>query len=529
MKTIKMFFLSLLMVTGVGVVSVPGAWAAPGVAREQEKDQADKEDTIEPVRLRLPFRITEGVYRFKHLSKADVQLVINDRPREIKELAEHENSIGKRGELGRSLILSFHVAEYNKKVADAVSYFVTEVLIYSDMLFVITPIHVYRFDVSRNKLKLVGDIETLVKKDIEDFNARRLQVQQEMENQVMTLRWSINNPYQLPGPVFATIQFSKNFLPAFKNFSREFWLPDVGKFQRVFDFLKLREGERWCIHFQQQDMFDILSGIKKLPPLLKTFFTSEFEMTEIIKSSILTFERELSLMDSYAVQPLLDPIQGANFNFNTVFFGSQAQTTAAAGNTGSFYLENILTQTSLNTGGKVVNTSDPLQGIREIIGHKDHYYEVLFDFNGDIEEENIKIIIEGSKTKPSFKEKFSLEEMQNWLHELSKGVLKIENISTAANEKEKVISFALKSFEIRDPLANDIIGKKFGILQVRIQVHNQWGDRVYSSERLLRVTEDIVTITHSLPLKYQGKFILNISVMDLIRNGSISYTGDITL
>lgn len=483
---------------------------------------------LNKIRLQVPFRITEGIYQYKPLSKNQVKLSINGQPRKIIALHEQEKSIAHKPELGRSFILSFHIGEYNKTVTDTVSYFVTDVLNYSDMLFVLTPLNVFRIDVSRNKLKMIEDIETLVKKECENYNRKRLQVERTLEGELNKLRWQLQNPYRAPGPFIAVLQFFSTYPRQFKNFNNRFWLPDIGKYRQIIDFLGFREGERWCIHFQQRDVYSLYYETKRLLTELTPYFTRVGEMSNALKSNFHTFERELSRMAGYSGQPLLNPILDANINYNAILFGRLALTDPQMTRGETFFLEKIIKQTSEKTGGITVETTNTLAGMNEIVHHKDHYYELLFNFNGDIEEKKLKVTIDGSKTKPGFREKFKLEEVENLIHYLSKEKVKIDRVSTKTNKDEKGITFAIKSFELREFLQKTS-GDKFGILLVRLRLLNEWGERVYISERMLRVTEKRVSISHMFPKKYQGQFILDIFVTDLIRNSSVSFTRDIAL
>ena len=479
------------------------------------------------LQLRVPVRVTEGIYRFKPLNKKDVNLFINGRPTEIAELVEDESTIARAPGLGRSFILSFQIPEYNNKVAEAVSYFVTDVLYYTDMLFILTPLNAYRVEVSRNKLKMIGDIEALVRKDCETYNTRRLQAEKDLEKEIQRVRWSFQNPYRL-SPYFAVLQFLKFYPAELKRFSDEFWLPNIEKYKSVIDFLGLREGERWCIHFQQRGIDAINTQTKLLLQGIKGEFTEITDMGNEIKSNLYSFEIELSRMDSYSAAPLLNPLLHANINFNTLLLGGMEQTDANAGRVGSFFLEKILKQTAVATGGSTIETANPLEGLKEIINHRDHYYEVVFDISGEIEEKKIDITLADSKEKPSSRESFTLEELDALVHYLSKEKVRIEEISTAAREGKGTIAFAIKSFEMRDPLETEK-GEKFGILEVQIRLLNEWGEQAYHTERMLRVTEDTVNISHTLPPELHGHFIIHILVTDFLRNGSETYTGEMTL
>jgi hypothetical protein len=97
------------------------------------------------------------------------------------------------------------------------------------------------------------------------------------------------------------------------------------------------------------------------------------------------------------------------------------------------------------------------------------------------------------------------------------------------------ITFIITSFELRERDEEPL--EPFGILRVRIQLHNEEGERVYTSERILRthetedelIDENTVRITNLFPAQHKGKFLVIIAVTDLIRNSFTSAAHNIEL
>jgi hypothetical protein len=482
------------------------------------------------IKLHVPFRVADKLYRFKPLTKTDIKLMINGQPGEIVDLVEKEKSISSTPDLGRSFILSFHINEYSKKIADAVSCFATDVLIYSDMLFIVTPLSIYRVTVSRNKLKLIRNIEELVKRDCQSFNKKKIQAEKNLENMMSNLKSIYVNPY-IASFYMATSNFLKRYPSEFMNYNHRYLLPDIGKYKKVNEFLGVREGERWCIHFQQREMYSLLFKTKQFFRRLKQVYAQVISMRSPITSYFSMFERELARLDSYPARTLLDIFLEGNINYNCIFFGSISERRINEGQITSPYLEKILKDTALASGGKAVETTNPLAGVRDIVRHQDHYYEAVFDFDGKIEEKHMQIILKGSRSKPSFREKFTKKELQSIIHYLSTEKVMIKDFTSAG----RTITFIITSFELQERDEEPL--EPFGILRVRIQLHNPEGERVYTSERILRtheskdelIDENTVRITNLFPAQHKGKFLVIISITDLIRNSFTSVAHNIEL
>lgn len=489
------------------------------------QEPGDGETGSEAIRLHVPFRVTSGVYRFKPLNKEDITLFVNDKEREITGFNEYQKSMARTPDLGRSFVLSFSVPEYNRRVADAVSYLSTEVLNYSDMLFVTTPLSVYRVTVSRNKLKMVQDIETLVKKDVEIHKQNRNAAEQVLLSQLRLFDALFMNPYQPPGLFIATSKFLKEFPPGYMKYLQDHLLPDPGKFREVLSFLGTREGERWCIHFQQRDTYGIIVKTKELIRKLRGFFTQPSNNRGPILADLSRFERQLSQIDSYSSAPLADVVMDGNIAFNTIIFGSMNTRNSRDGRLDaiSSYIERIYRETATFSGGKAIDTTRPLEGLRSIIDHSDLYYQLAFDYNGTPEPKEIRLQLAGSKTPPAFKRLFSQKEIEVAVRYLSSEKVTLDNIKV----KQQRLTFAITSFKLQEQEGVE----SFGILRVRIRLLNQYGEREFTSERVLRASakELVVKVTHDFPEEYSGQYLLSIEVTDLIRNSASTIVRDIEL
>ena len=467
----------------------------------------------ENISLSLVVRAGEGNYRLKPLVKDDFKLFINDRPRGIAGVIEHRRSMGQPTGLGRNFILSFHINEYGKKLAEGVSYFVTEILNNTDMLFIITPLKIYRINVSRNKLKMLRDIETLVSRDCDIYNKDRIKFEKNLETKLNEVRRVFVNPNDPPGPFAAISGFLKSYPKEFMDFTAHFLLPDIGKYRQAIDSLGEREGERWCIHFQQREVYSLFFKTRQIVRLIKTGFSSS-SLKNLIRNNLEKLEKQLVLSGTELAQPFLETVLGSNINCSVVFFGSLNEKSSGSGQMGIFYPGEILRRTAVGTGGKAVETMDPLQGVRDIRDHTDHCYELFFNFNGIIEEKRVRVALEDKNHALSYKKKFGKQEIESLVRYLSEEKVKIVDVMLKEGRR---LSFSIESFKLRAYKR-----KKYGMLKVSIRLHDRWGESVYASGRTLRVSEKKVKVSHTFPLENRGEYLLIISVTDLIRNSFVS-------
>jgi hypothetical protein len=474
-------------------------------------------------RIHLPFRITEGIYRYKPLEKEHIQLTINGIPRDVAALTEKEKSISRPPELGRSLILSFSIAEYNQKISDTVSYFVTEVLNNTDILLLFTPLNVFRLDVSRNKIKMVEDIEKLVRNDIETFNKQRRNAERILENRIKKLNSHFRNPMALPGPVIGTQNFLRYYITEYDSYTKQYILPNLENFRQSIQYLGIREGERWCIHIQQREIYSIISKTRRVYRQIKDAFSSGIWGKNLLTTNISIFEGQLAQIESRTAKPLVKYLVDGNINFSSIIFGSLNERISSNSFSDGIYIEKIYKDAALKSGGLDIVSSSPIEGIRQIVEHRDRYFQLAFDYNQQAEEKKIKLTLDGTPIKPVFKKYFSRTEIHRLIEYLSAKKVTIDN----EQFNGKAINFSIKSFEL-----SENGGEPFGILKVRIQLFDLWGEQVYNTSRILRAvgeSERSVEINHSLPSEYKGKYMIMISITDLLRNSQTSLTRRIDL
>jgi hypothetical protein len=501
----------------------------------------------EKLRLHIPFRVSDGIDRYKSLSKEDVKLLINELPQPIVDLVEQEKSISSIPELGRSFIFSFNTLDYNKKIADGVSYFLTEILKSTDMLFIITPQNVYRIPVSRNKLKMVANVEALVKKDCTIYSQRHFGAVQNLGSHINVLEKVFENPY-IAGIAMTTSNFLKTYPPDFMKYVSLFLLPDIEKYRQVLRFIGTREGEKWCVHFQSRDLYSVVLRARKILGQIKMVFSSSDFASAPIMNAAADFESNLTQLDMIEAKPLLNLILWGDINFNAIFYGGLEEKNSDSALSSSNFVEKIYKQTSSASGGEAIDATNILKTVQSIIDHKDHFYDLIYDFDGQAEVKQVQIYLNDNNTNLDYKGQYSKEEIESMVYYLTSEKVTIEDF----NQVSRNVSFSIRSFKLQD-LEKDT----FGILRVHIQLHDEWGNLMYSSERILRTSnkklknpdegvqesetgndtkirigsrsEKSVDILHSFPSKYKGRYIINISVTDFIRNCSTSITRTIDL
>jgi hypothetical protein len=483
--------------------------------------------TEEDIRLTLPVRMLEGKQSVTHLQGQDFQLIINGQQQKILKAEKKTASLDQRPDfLGRNFVLSFHMTEYGNQVQESISYFVTEILNTADSLILMTPLKIYRIDVSANKGKMRADIERLVRQDSDEFKKQLNAAEKSLEIQLNRMRQLFRGEISDPGLVasYKIIgTFLSSFPQGFLSFRNLFLFPDMQNYQKVLGFPGSREGERWWIHFQQGDSFGVVASAQAVVKEIDEYCNLYPLARESFQNNLQQLEKLLRLSESFPVDPLLSVFNSANIRYNTILWVHRKRQGTSSASDIIPLLGVVFEQISRDTGGKTVNTTDPEQGIETIYHHQDHYYQLTYSFNGDIEKKEINITVvsaEMNKVKLSYKHVYSEEEMRSLIQELSTKRVCINDFSLNKNR----ITFSLDAVTL-----NKSKGESFGLVKVRIELFNRTGECVYRTENTLRSSKQKITVAIPLPDRLKGKFKLIIHACDLIANQLASFEQEVGL
>ncbi len=467
----------------------------------------------EAVRLMLPVRVWDEKQPFMELREENFKLLINDRQQEISGVLKLVASMEQRPEfLGRNFVLSFQVIEYGKQVQDAVSYFITEILNTTDSLYLYTPLNIYKFTVSSNKEKMIREVDELVKKDCDESQKRFEAAEKNLETHINRLLQQLSLDIDTdPGLVVSnkTIgTFLSIFPQEFLNFRNRYLFPNQEKYRQTLDFLGNRDGQRWWIHFQQGDIYRLMSKAHLAAKKIDGFCSLYEHVRFSFQNNLNQLERYFQLAESFPTEQLLNIFTSSNIRYNALLWENRSD--KSPGDDAISKLESILNQISLDTGGKLIHTTNPEQGIKNLKGYQDHYYELAYNFDGTVGEKKIDVTAvpaNGKNLKLYYKKQYAEEEIRSMVQYVSGERVQISGFSL--NKNQAKFSVNLVGFDEMET---------FGLAKVRIELFNQGNSRAYRTENTLRSTRKDISISIPIPPQHKGTFKLVITVCDLIAN-----------
>jgi len=468
-------------------------------------DGAQKEPDIDiPLRFAQPGNFIPG------LKAEDIQLVINGETRQISNLKYIERSVGSKAGLGRNFILSFHMTEYGTLMEKGLAYFISDILDPADALLLVSPIKIYQINVTVNKEKIIEEIGTILKKDCLDYKKKRSLAEKGLRSKIISVKKALND--NTKNGQYGVHQFlnAKKFIDTFPQEFLKFinlsLIMNTEKYDRIIELLGLREGERYWIHFHQDELAGLLSFIQGF---LKDFsqYIASREARETRR--LLDLEKSLAVVSSFPVKPLTQTLVGHGISYNLLVFRGSAGSEGS--NPHSPDISRRLGELAQNTGGTFIKTTEPGRAIEQLRNHRDRCYEISFPFNGKIQSKKITLNLSSQKMKLLYKKEFSQEELTALIHYLNSEKVEITDLK---NRKGKA-AFTIESFKHHKE-------GKYGILKVSLQILDQNSAPLYRTENTLRSSQEKIALAIPIPKRIKGKSRVRITVLDLLANREIT-------
>lgn len=470
----------------------------------------------EDILLKLPVRVISKSGPELTLKKSDFSFYINDQRKEIVNLLGTKRSLSQTDE-PRNFVLAFNLTEYGQQISEGVSYFVEQILRDGDSLIVLTPIKMYRIAISNKKIKIIEDIDKIVKKDSLTFKKNKISSRGNLLREIRKVSrgGSITAGGRGGGTFDQTtttiMQFLNDYSREWGNFKTKFLLPDLRLYSSLAMMLAKQSGEKWFINFQQREIMPALAEFKNASNNIRDFLASVTSADEqasagSISSGLQTLEKSMLVSEKFPKQILSNLLMGANLSYNVILFRSLRQDISSPDAQSPDY-EGILREFSEQTGGVDMDTTDLKQGIDAIKRNSDFYYNLIFEFDGTVEDKNIKVETAVPGAKIYYKDKFFKSEVQNLINYMKEPKINISKFSIKGNK----ITFTIADFKI-----DKVEKQQAGLMAVKIELKDDKYNTVFKTSKTLKSVKKSITISLPLPPKYRGYFQLHIQARDLL-------------
>jgi hypothetical protein len=291
-----------------------------------------------------------------------------------------------------------------------------------------------------------------------------------------------------------------------------FFIPDLNNFDQLAANLAGETEENWLINFREEKVFPAFPYLRAAKEKIRSYTAgmkkSQADRAAVIRSGLAALEKAMNISGSYPVETILNLMLGLNINYNVIFYTSNTGTPANGGMPTGYM--DILKNLAGKTGGVFSDVENPAVALDTIKRNVDYFYEVVFKFNGAIEDKQVRIEINKPGMEVFYRGRFLKEEINAIVEMMGETGIKIEGyILDGYNLKFKVSGFKIVKNE--NPNSSNT-----GLVRIDIKLIDEKNEVIYQTGRSLKSLGDFIDISLNLPAANRGYFKLTISAVDLV-------------
>jgi len=473
------------------------------------------------VLLKLPLRAVSEAGPVTDLKSQDLSLSVNGARREIRDLIARTKAFGAPAG-PRDFILSFNFTEYGAQVGDGVRHFVSRCLRPEDRIILISPLKLYPIDNQADAAKTAAEIEDILRRDSLNHKKNRMAARENLLTEIRRISrtGSITSGQGRSGMTTdmtqnEIMQFLSNYSREWNDFKTKFLYPDLRALSSAISHVATRGSEAWLICFQQREVMPALGEFKKVAREIRDYLssvtTADAQATAAsIASALQTMEKSLRVSESYPDAVLRNLLLGGNVTYNLILFSSLRKDIGSPDDV-SPDLEGILRQIAEATGGTHLDTTYLAAGLDRIAAHTDRYYDLIFAFDGSVEDKKIEVTTVRPGTDLDYKDLFYKGEISRLVDYLKQPSVRVHDFSSTGH----TIKFSISDYKMEERDGEDA-----AFIRVKIELVNDGNEVVHSASRTLKSTRDSLTISLGLPDRHSGYFQLRIGAEDLLTQKS---------
>ncbi|MCK5004210.1 MAG: hypothetical protein KAS21_03940 [Candidatus Aminicenantes bacterium] len=500
-----------------------------------------------PETLMVTFPVIPPVSAFSPgtLDGGSLKLKVNGIPRKITGFQRIERSLNNHGEHGRHFILSFITGTACRNLEKGLSYIISDLLIESDSLIVISPVKAYRIKIDSNKLKIIENILNLLKKDCSVYKKKKIAFEKSLQRELKKFDSLLSEKrgfFSNSRKSKIIFRFLNSFPQEFKRYLEMTFVPGMEKLGGAANLFGGINGEKWWIHFNSEEISGIIARVKTIsnrleslnpnfafgdanylrnnPALNTTAMSSSFSETGDVNYKIKIskligkLKKILKFSEANMNSEFIEKIQRSGICFNSIVFSSEDSYSGDPSSGNKSLSNKVLSRISAFSGGRSFLTNDIERAVKSIKDRKVTYYHLNFPLLRT--DKSLKIGLEnkgGGLTGFSYPKTLDGNYIKRVRNNFSNRSRLISNFSVNNN----VINFKINGFKRRKE-AN------LGLLKVDIRVTDQSGYNVYKKENILRVPHKKKDIYLSIRLaeKIKGALEIKLFVTDLVASNTSS-------
>jgi len=491
------------------------------LALSQERLQEE----ITVIAVEVPVRIIHKGQVVKGLIKENFEIYENGVKQEItsfkiisrKMSAHQEEAKGKKKK--RLFILIFNVFDYNKAVEEGIDYFFQNVFRKEDRLFILTENRIINIEIGKDlsttvhnlnktlkEYKLISSQSTLQALKNLNYEAEKLL------NALMGEGISISSPSQ------ALLRYFDNYQRIWLEYKKKYITPDVDRYRSLINRMKMFEGEKWAICFQQREIFPRLKSAGRLDNEIRNWLSSQVDSqdqvwSQLIQTKQVELQRSFDISESFPSDTLRDLFIEANATFHLILLKSFRYVLSQDFELMevSQHYEDCLKKICSSTGGSYRFSNKVSEALQEAADSEDYYYLLVYSPKEDQPENEREIEV---KVKKSGADIIYLK------HVPRKEALPITITNFEAGQK--AIKFSLVNYKMTETKE-----KLTGAAEVKVTLFDKNSNKVYDEAKTLSLFKRETYIFLNFDWLNAGSYFLVIQAKDKLSSETDVFSIDV--
>lgn len=489
--------------------------------------QKKLKEEVTVIAVEVPIRVIHKGQVVKNLTKEDFEIYENGVKQEITgfEIISRKISIPQGEKKVRSkkrlFILIFNIFDYFEEVGESIDYFFQNYFHQGDQLLILTEDRIFNIERGKMLSEIIFNLKNTLKKYKSISSHITFQAYKDLRHRADRLLGILQNivggRYDKSWEI---LKFYDNYLRIWADYRKTYLTPNVDYYRSIIKRIKLMEGEKWAICFQQRELFPKLKNEGRLDREITTYVGSLVDRRQQmwarqIQSKQWELQRSFAISETFPTESLRDLFVEANITFHLLLLKSFHPLVSQDFELGEVHqdYEACLKEISFSTGGYSILSNKVSEALEEATNNEDYYYILWFTpkEKQSIKNREIKVKVRKKGVKVIYRKHFPKKESPP---------IAIADFKAG----HRTIEFILLNYE-----RIKIEEKLTGIADVKITLFDEDSNEVFSSKRTLSLTKKEVHISISLNKVKSGNYFIIIDVVDKISNIKDVFSGEIEL
>jgi hypothetical protein len=282
------------------------------------------------------------------------------------------------------------------------------------------------------------------------------------------------------------------------------------KIPGVAALLAEEQGEKWLIGFMEREIIPTIADYKKRARQIRDTAAllsgSDNASATRMYTGLNMIDKLMLISEGLPMQKITDALLKENISYNAVLFKNQKKSTTMGDSISPDY-EGIFKNFSKLTGGVTVINSNLKEGLDVIRKNSCVYYDLIYKFDGKLEDKDIKVNLSNPNANAYYKQSFAKSEIEKM----------IEPKITLADFslRQHILKFSISDFKKGAPDSKDQ-----GIIRILVELIDQQDTVVFKTQNTLKSDKKSFSISLKIPPNHKDRFKVRISAFDLISRRS---------